>query len=76
MKLKPLVFLICVVTAHVGIAATREEQKKACEGDAFKYCAIHIPRKEKIQACLKAHYDKLSPSCQAMFNAPDDDDDS
>lgn len=73
MKLKPLVFLVCVAMAHVGTAATRDEQTKACKGDAIRYCAIHIPHKAKIEACLKAHYDKLSPSCQAMFDEPSDE---
>jgi hypothetical protein len=74
MKLKSLVSLVaCVVAANVGTAATRDEQTKACKHDAIKFCAIHIPNKEKIEACMKAHYDKLSPKCQAMFDAPDDD---
>jgi hypothetical protein len=72
MKLKALVFLAACVAANAGTAATRAEQKKACEHDAIKYCAVHIPNKQKIEACMKAHYDKLSPACQAMFDAPDD----
>ncbi|MEM5434107.1 hypothetical protein [Paraburkholderia diazotrophica] len=75
MKLKPLAFLVaCVAAANVGTAATRDEQTKACKHDAIRFCAIHIPNRQKIEACMKAHYDKLSPKCQAMFDAPDDDD--
>jgi hypothetical protein len=75
MKLKPFVFLVVFVAiANVGIAATRDEQSKACKGDAIKYCAIHIPHRDKIVACMKKHYDKLSPGCQAMFDEPSDED--
>jgi len=74
MKLKPLLLLVaCVAAANVGTAATRDEQTKACKHDAIKFCAIHIPNKEKIEACMKQHYDKLSPKCQAMFDPPDND---
>lgn len=75
MKLKPLLLLVgCMAAANVGTAATRDEQTKACKHDAIKFCAIHIPNKEKIEACMKQHYDKLSPKCQAIFDAPSDDD--
>ncbi len=54
MKLKPLLLLVaCVAAANVGTAATRDEQTKACKHDAIKFCAIHIPNKEKIEACMK-----------------------
>jgi hypothetical protein len=73
MKLKTsLAFLVaCVAAASVGTAATRDEQTRACKHDAIKFCAIHIPNRQKIEACMKAHYDKLSPKCQAMFDGPD-----
>jgi hypothetical protein len=75
MNLKPFVFLVvCAAAANVGTAATRDEQTKACRGDAIKYCAIHIPHKDKIEECMKKHYDKLSPRCQAMFDEPSEED--
>ena len=51
-------------------AATREEQTKNCRGDAIHFCAIDIPSEQKITACMKAHYEELSPGCKAMFEAP------
>lgn len=48
-------------------AATQDEQEHACRGDAFHFCASEIPNKEKITACMKQHYDELSPPCKAMF---------
>ncbi|HXZ10362.1 MAG TPA: cysteine rich repeat-containing protein [Paraburkholderia sp.] len=53
-------------------AATRAEQKKACRGDAFHFCAADIPDREKIIACLKRHLSELKPACQAMFNEDPD----
>ncbi|AIP37497.1 hypothetical protein DR64_7070 [Paraburkholderia xenovorans LB400] len=52
-------------------AATRDEQTKACRGDAMHFCAAEIPNKEKITACMKQHVDELSPACRAMFKGHD-----
>ena len=48
-------------------AATRDEQTKACRGDAMHFCAADIPNEDKITACMKQHVDELSPACRAMF---------
>ena len=48
-------------------AATREEQTKACKGDALRLCALAIPNEAKITACMQKKIDKLSPQCRAMF---------
>lgn len=48
-------------------AATRDQQEKACRGDAMKFCSAEIPNKDKITACMKQHMSELSPGCQAMF---------
>ncbi|WP_310633376.1 MULTISPECIES: hypothetical protein [unclassified Paraburkholderia] len=56
--------------AGAGQAASQDEQEHACRGDAFHFCASDIPNKEKITACMKQHYDELSPPCKAMFKKP------
>ena len=66
----PFVLLTGGTAAGAGASATRDEQSKACKGDAIHYCAVHIPNKEKIEACMKQHYDQLSPRCKAMFDPP------
>ena len=48
-------------------AATRDEQTKACRGDALKFCSAEIPDEGKITACMKQNLSKLSPECRAMF---------
>ena len=59
--------LIALGSAATADAASRDEQTKACRGDAMHFCAADIPNKAKITACLKQHVDELSPPCRAMF---------
>jgi hypothetical protein len=59
--------LLVLVAATSATAATRDEQTKACRGDAMHFCAVDIPNEEKITACMKQHLDELSPACRAMF---------
>jgi hypothetical protein len=61
-----LVFLGTVAAGPAG-AASRDEQTKACRGDAMHFCAAEIPNEDKITACMKQHVDELSPGCRAMF---------
>lgn len=61
-----LAFDVALGGAH---AATRDQQEKACRGDAMKFCSAEIPNKDKITACMKQHRSELSPGCQAMFKA-------
>ncbi|MDE2578178.1 MAG: hypothetical protein KGL46_05180 [Hyphomicrobiales bacterium] len=46
------------------------EQRTACAADAWKFCADVIPNVAKIQACMEARLDKLSPECRAQFGEP------
>ncbi|MFM0264506.1 hypothetical protein [Paraburkholderia sediminicola] len=66
-----LVALGAVTAAH---AAAQDDQAKACRSDAMHFCAVDIPNKEKITACMKQHLDELSPACRAMFKGGKKDD--
>ncbi|MFM0594255.1 hypothetical protein PQQ68_14600 [Paraburkholderia dilworthii] len=59
--------LLAVAAAAPANAASRDEQSKACRGDAMHFCAAEIPNEDKITACMKQHVDELSPACRAMF---------
>lgn len=59
--------LASVFTAAAAHAASRDEQTKACRGDAMHFCATDIPNEDKITACMKQHVNELSPRCRAMF---------
>jgi len=63
-------FIGAAVAPPAARAASRAEQEHACRGDALRLCAHDVPNKRKITACMKAHYDQLSPPCQAMFDKP------
>ncbi|WP_215765948.1 hypothetical protein [Gluconobacter cerinus] len=66
-----LMLLACLTgfTALSGTAsaATRDEQKQACQGDAIRLCTFAIPNEAKITACMRKKMDQLSPKCRAMF---------
>jgi hypothetical protein len=70
-----LAWLVFDATAGAAHAATRDEQEKACRGDAIKFCSAEIPNKDKITACMKQHKHELSPGCQAMFKPGKQSDD-
>ncbi|MFL9895496.1 MULTISPECIES: hypothetical protein [Paraburkholderia] len=59
--------LVVLSSANPVNAASRDEQTKACRGDAMHFCAADIPNEDKITACMKQHVDELSPACRAMF---------
>lgn len=59
--------LLALGATATANAASRDEQTKACRGDAMHFCAAEIPNEDKITACMKQHVDELSPACRAMF---------
>ena len=62
------VLAFAALPSLIANAASRDEQTKACKGDAIKLCSAEIPDKDKIAACMKQHVDELSPGCKAMFD--------
>ncbi len=65
------VLFVLLAWGSTAVAASRDEQSKACKGDAMRYCSAEIPNKEKIEACMKEHLDQLSPPCKKMFQSSD-----
>jgi len=58
-----LVLASCSAASAQGTA----EQRSACIGDAFRLCGPEIPDVNRITACMKANFSKLSPGCKAAF---------
>lgn len=56
-------FLISAPAAAQGTA----EERSACMGDAFRFCAGDIPNVSKIEACLDSKKAELTPACAAEF---------
>ncbi|HEY3596764.1 MAG TPA: hypothetical protein VGL08_04505 [Paraburkholderia sp.] len=69
MKLPSFAIMLALLMAgsSTAVAASRDEQTKACKADAMRLCSAEIPNKDKIEACMKEHIDQLSPPCKKMF---------
>lgn len=53
----------------VGSAQSDEsEQKQACMGDAFRFCASSIPDRQLVGRCLASNRDQLTPACRNMID--------
>jgi hypothetical protein len=44
-----------------------DEERQACEADAFRLCGNAIPDQERVKACLITNMSKLTPACRRMF---------
>jgi len=58
-----LVLASCSAASAQGTA----EQRSACIGDAFRLCGPEIPDVNRVTACMKANFSRLSPGCKAVF---------
>jgi hypothetical protein len=54
-----------LASSAASFAQGTPEQRSACMGDAFRLCSSEIPSVERVTACLKANYSKVSPGCKA-----------
>ncbi|HEY1998400.1 MAG TPA: hypothetical protein VGH41_14985 [Paraburkholderia sp.] len=68
-RARTLIATSCLALAAVSAAhaASRDDEEKACRGDALHFCSAEIPDTDKITACMKQHVNQLSPGCRAMF---------
>ncbi|CAM2159308.1 Cysteine rich repeat protein (plasmid) [Pararobbsia alpina] len=48
-------------------ADQRDDESRACRGDAFKLCSSEIPDEDKIATCMKQHVNELSAQCRVYF---------
>jgi len=58
-----LVLLSCSAASAQGTP----EQRAACMGDAFRLCGPEIPDVNRVTACMKANFSRLSQPCKAVF---------
>ena len=58
--------LLLIISAPAAAQGTAQE-RSACMGDAFRFCAADIPNVSKIEACLESKLSELTPACQAEF---------
>lgn len=71
-RLVAIGFVLAVIAyaapASAPALAYTEEERMACQDDAFRLCGHAIPDQERVKACLIANMSKLSPACRRMFN--------
>jgi hypothetical protein len=53
--------------APASVQAYTDEERQACESDAFRLCGNAIPDQERVKACLIANMSRLTPACRRMF---------
>lgn len=63
------ILALAAVSQPAFADTAREQQTKACKGDALRLCALAIPNEKKITACMERKKDKLSPACRVYFKA-------
>ena len=53
--------------APTSVQAYTDQERQACENDAFRLCNHAIPDQERVKACLITNMSKLTPACRRMF---------
>lgn len=51
-----------------GMAQSEADQKQACMGDAFRFCASSIPDRQAVGQCLTTNRDQLTPACRGLID--------
>ena len=63
-----LVFLLGCATASAQSGPSPQEQM-ACRSDAGTFCAEHIGKPPRMNACLRENKAKLSDSCRKVVES-------
>jgi len=53
--------------APAPVQAYTEQERQACESDAFRLCNDAIPDEQRVKACLISNRLRLSPPCRRLF---------
>jgi hypothetical protein len=69
-KLVATAFVLTVIAFSAPAHSYTEEERMACQDDAYRLCGQAIPDEEKVKACLIANMSKLTPACRRMFQRP------
>ncbi len=77
--MKTLTIVIAALTAFTALSTSARaqsegtaQQRMACTGDAFRFCASDIPNVGRIESCLMQNMSRLSSACQAQFQQTGD----
>jgi hypothetical protein len=62
-----LVAASALIVMASGARAETQQERQACESDAFKVCGTFIPDRDKVFACMVSKKDQLSAPCQKVM---------
>ncbi len=74
-RLPMLAIVLAALAAGSMMPAQADEyrgtpaQQAACKPNVFRFCAGEIPDVRAITACLRRNLSRLTPDCQAVFAA-------
>jgi hypothetical protein len=55
------------LAAPSSVQAYTDQERQACENDAFRLCNHAIPDEQRVKACLISNRSRLSPACRRVF---------
>ena len=58
--------LVCLTPGSAAAQGTQDE-RAACQSDAFRLCSEFIPSADRVGACLKQKRRSLSPACRTVI---------
>ena len=59
--------MLAFFAAAPAMAQGTQEQRDACENDAYRFCEAQVPDAVAVEKCLKANIGSLSAGCRAEF---------
>jgi hypothetical protein len=69
----PILILAALTVAVVSTTAMAEDaaqmqiEQQACENDVYTLCNDAVPDRDRITACLKRHWSKISRECRTVM---------
>jgi hypothetical protein len=63
-----LLGLALMVAVTPAVAQGTQEQRAACEQDAYRFCSQYIPDENRTASCLRRYRVSLSPACRRLIS--------
>lgn len=63
----PIAALLMLIFASNQAIGQSQSNQQACEGDVYDLCGDAIPDEDKIVACLRKQWSKVSKECRRVM---------
>jgi hypothetical protein len=60
---------VLMLGSIVGAAAQSQDEQQACTNDAFQFCQMYIPDRDRVFHCLVDNRNNLSAACHNVMAA-------